>query len=193
MAKIILVVLGLISVAAAMALAMRNRQTTPLDTKPHNLHDYTVVDIKGNKKSLKDYEGKVVMVVNVASKCGLTPQYEQLEALYEKYKDQGLVILGFPCNQFMGQEPGTEEEILTFCTNKYNVTFPMFSKVEVKGENAHPLYKWLVGATENKADIEWNFAKFIVSRDGAKVQRFASKTKPDDASVVSVIEKALAE
>ncbi len=193
MGKIIFVVLGLIAVAAGMAFALRNKQTTPIDTDAHNINDFTVVDIKGEKTPLKKYSGKVVMIVNTASKCGLTPQYEQLEALYDEYKDQGFVILGFPCNQFMGQEPGTEAEILEFCTTKFDVSFPMFSKVDVKGEEAHALYKWLVGATENKTDVEWNFAKFLVARDGKTVKRFGSKTKPNDESIVSAIEKALAE
>ena len=156
--------------------------------------DFKVKTIDGKEQKLSEYKGKVVLFVNVASKCGLTPQYKGLEALYEKYKDQGFVILGFPANNFGSQEPGTNEEIKQFCTSKYDVTFPMMSKISVKGEDKHPLYKFL---TEGKAgddfagDIEWNFAKFLVDRNGNVIARFSSKTKPEDAQVAQTIEKAL--
>jgi len=136
-----------------------------------------------------------VLFVNVASKCGLTPQYKGLEALYEKYKDQGFVILGFPANNFGSQEPGSNEEIKQFCTSKYDVQFPMMSKISVKGDDKHPLYKFL---TEGKAgedfagDIEWNFAKFLVDRNGNVIARFASKTTPDSPQLTAAVEKALA-
>lgn len=157
--------------------------------------DFTVKTIDGKDTKLADYKGKVVMLVNVASKCGLTPQYQALESTYEKYKDQGFVVLGFPANNFNGQEPGTNEEIKQFCASKYNVTFPMMSKVSVKGDDKHPLYKFL---TEGKAgeefagDIEWNFAKFLVDRNGNVMARFGSKTAPDAPQVAAAIEKALA-
>jgi glutathione peroxidase len=156
------------------------------------IYEFTMQDIEGNSVSLSDYEGKVVMVVNVASKCGLTKQYEALEALYRKYKDKGFVILGFPCNQFMGQEPGTEAEILEFCTVNYNITFPLFSKIDVNGDDADPLYKYLrkvLPGKGAKSDIEWNFAKFLIDREGIPVERFNPRTKPEDT--VASIEKLL--
>src|SRR3954451_2720566 len=157
--------------------------------------DFKVKTIDGKEQNLSDYKGKVVLFVNVASKCGLTPRYKGLEALYEKYKEQGFVIVGFPANNFGSQEPGTNEEIKQFCTAKYNVTFPMMSKISVKGDEKHPLYKFL---TEGKAgkefagDIEWNFAKFLVDRNGNVMARFASKTTPDSPQLTEAVEKALA-
>ncbi len=149
-----------------------------------------VKDIKGKDTSLKAYSGKVILVVNVASKCGLTKQYDALEATYQKFKDKGLVVAGFPCNQFGGQEPGSNEDILKFCTSKFNVTFPMFDKLEVNGANRHPLYKELIG-TGGK-DIGWNFGKFLVGRDGKVIARFEPRTAPDAPEVVKAIETALA-
>jgi len=157
-----------------------------------NVYAFKMTDIDGNQKSLNDYQGKVILIVNVASKCGLTKQYEGLEALYKKYSDRGLVILGFPCNQFMGQEPGTEAEIANFCKMNYGVTFPLFSKIDVNGDGAHPLYKYLKGVlpgTGSKSDIEWNFAKFLIDKGGKPVQRFAPRTKPED--LAADIEKLL--
>lgn len=148
-----------------------------------NFYQFKVVDINGEQVSLKDYKGKVVLIVNVASKCGLTKQYEGLEAMYKKYKDRGLVILGFPCNQFMGQEPGTEAEIVEFCSLNYGVTFPLFSKIEVNGDDAHPLYQFLkkeLPGTGNKSDIEWNFAKFLIDKNGKPVSRYQPRVKPVD-------------
>ena len=153
-----------------------------------------VKDIDGKDVDLSVYRGKVVMLVNVASKCGLTPQYEGLEALYEKYKDRGFVILGFPANNFLGQEPGTNEEIKLFCTTKYKVSFPMFAKISVKGDDIAPLYAWLTSKEANPGfggDIEWNFAKFVVNHEGKVVNRFHPKVKPDAADVVAAVEKAL--
>ena len=157
--------------------------------------DFKMKTIDGKEQDLSQYKGKVVLMVNVASKCGLTPQYTALESTYEKYKDQGFVIVGFPANNFGSQEPGTNEEIKQFCTSKYDVQFPMMSKISVKGDDKHPLYKFL---TEGKAgddfagDIEWNFAKFLVDRNGNVMARFASKTTPDSPQVTGAIEKALA-
>lgn len=156
------------------------------------IYDFKMNDIDGKPVSLSQYKGKVVMIVNVASKCGLTKQYEGLEALYKKYKDKGFVVLGFPCNQFMGQEPGTEAEILEFCTVNYGVTFPMFTKIEVNGDGTHPLYTFLrktLPGTGSKSDIEWNFAKFLIGRDGKPVERFNPRTKPEDTA--ASIEKLL--
>jgi glutathione peroxidase len=163
--------------------------------QPGSPLDFKLKNIDGQEQSLSQYRGKVVLMVNVASKCGLTPQYKGLEALYEKYKDRGFVIVGIPANNFGGQEPGTEAEIKQFCSSKYNVTFPMMSKISVKGDDKHPLYKFL---TEGKAgedfagDIEWNFAKFLVDRNGNVMARFSSRTTPESPQVNETIEKALA-
>ena len=158
-----------------------------------SIYDIPLKDIDGNATSLKPYKGQVVLVVNVASHCGFTPQYAALEAVYQKYKSQGLVICGFPCNQFGGQEPGTDTEIKQFCTAKYDVTFPMFDKLEVNGDNRHPLYVLLAGKDSPfPGDIHWNFTKFVIGRDGKIVNRFDSKVKPDSAEVTTAIETALA-
>jgi glutathione peroxidase len=149
-------------------------------------------DINGKATSLKSYDGKVILIVNVASRCGLTPQYNGLEALYNKYKDQGLVVLGFPCNDFGSQEPGTNEEIKQFCTGKYNVTFPMFDKLHVKGKEQHALYTALTGPDSAfPGDVKWNFGKFLVGRDGTVLHRFEPKVTPDAEELTSAIETAL--
>lgn len=155
-----------------------------------------VKSIDGKEVDLSQYLGKVVMIVNVASKCGLTPQYEQLQALYDKYKEKGFVILGFPANNFLGQEPGTDEEVKFFCQSKYNVTFDMFSKISVDGNDIAPLYKLLTSTEENGkfgGSIKWNFTKFLVGKNGKVVARFEPKTKPDTPEVIQAIETALAE
>jgi glutathione peroxidase len=149
-------------------------------------------DIQGKETSLEDYKGKVVMIVNVASKCGNTPQYKPLEAMYQKYKGQGLVILGFPCNDFNGQEPGTAKEIQEFCKATYAVTFPLMEKVHVKGEGQHPLFAALTGSQGAfPGDVKWNFGKFLIGRDGKPIARFEPKTLPDSPEVVAEVEKAL--
>lgn len=150
--------------------------------KADNIYGFEVKTIKGETQKLSTYNAKVVLIVNTASKCGLTPQYEGLEALYQKYKDKGLVILGFPCNQFMGQEPGTAEEIENFCNTKYNITFPLFDKIEVNGDETNPLYTYLKETLplEGKNDIRWNFEKFLIDKNGKPVKRFAPRTKPAD-------------
>ena len=150
--------------------------------KAENIYSFEVKTIKGDSQTLDKYKNKVVLIVNTASKCGLTPQYEGLEALYQKYKDKGLVILGFPCNQFMGQEPGTAEEIENFCNTKYNITFPLFDKIEVNGDETNPLYTYLKETLplEGKNDIRWNFEKFLIDKNGKPVKRFAPRTKPAD-------------
>lgn len=168
--------------------------TPPPASASTDLLDVTMKDIDGKEVELDEaYRGKVVLIVNVASKCGLTPQYEGLQALYDKYKDQGLVVLGMPANDFKGQEPGTEAEIKEFCTAKYNVSFPMFSKIVVKGEEKHPLYQKLTDPanTETGGDIKWNFTKFLVGKDGKVVARFEPAVKPLDPQVTEAIEKAL--
>ena len=158
-----------------------------------SLFDIPLKDIDGKPTSLKAYEGKVLLIVNVASKCGFTPQYAALEALYAKYKDKGLLVLGFPCNQFGGQEPGTNEEIKQFCSSKYQVTFPLFDKIEVNGPKRNPLYVALAGeGSPFPGDIKWNFNKFLIGHDGKIVKRFESKVKPDSAELVQAVEAALA-
>jgi glutathione peroxidase len=173
-------VLGLVIIMAGSALAA-------------NLYDFTLPSIDGKPMPLTKFKGKVVLVVNVASRCGYTPQYTALEALYEKYKDQGFVIVGFPANNFGAQEPGTNKEIKTFCSRKYNVTFPMYSKVSVKGDHQTPLYQYLTKQTDPSiaGDIKWNFTKFLVDRSGNVVQRFESAVTPDSKEVVSAVEKQL--
>ncbi len=144
---------------------------------------------------LGSYAGRVALVVNVASKCGLTPQYEQLEELHQKYAEQGLVVLGFPCNQFGGQEPGTAEQIQQFCSSKYNVTFPLFAKIDVNGDEACGMYKRLTGLRTSPVGpgpISWNFEKFLIARDGHVVARFSPRTRPDAPEVISAIETELA-
>jgi glutathione peroxidase len=158
-----------------------------------SIYDIPLKDIDGKDTSLKPYQGKVILVVNVASKCGFTPQYTALESTYKKYQDQGLVVCGFPCNQFGSQEPGTDAEIKEFCTGKYDVTFPMFDKLEVNGDNRHPLYVALAGKDSPfPGNIHWNFTKFVIGRDGKIVARFDSKVKPDSPEVTAAIETALA-
>jgi glutathione peroxidase len=159
----------------------------------NSLYDISLKDIDGKDTSLKAYKGKVILIVNVASKCGLTPQYQALEALQEKYKDKGFSVLGFPCNQFGGQEPGTNEEIKQFCSSKYNVSFPLFDKIDVNGPKRHPLYVALAGQeSPYPGDIKWNFNKFLVGRDGKIIKRFEPRTKPDAPEVIEAIEAALA-
>lgn len=185
---------------------------------PKDIYGFTVKDIKGDDVSLANYQGKVLLIVNVASKCGLTPQYESLEALYQKYKDQGLEILAFPCNQFLEQEPGTNEEILDFCSVNYNVTFPLFNKIDVNGKEESPLYTFLkakapfkgypegyekfasqltmihqkTGSGFEKGDaIKWNFGKFLVSKDGKTILRYEPMVSPEDME--AEIQRLLAE
>ncbi|WP_027409783.1 glutathione peroxidase [Anoxybacteroides tepidamans] len=148
-----------------------------------SIYDFSVKTIQGEEKRLAEYKGNVLLIVNTASKCGFTPQYKELQELYEEYRDKGLVVLGFPCNQFGNQEPGAEEEIAQFCELNYGVTFPMFAKVDVNGEHAHPLFDYLTdkapGVFGTKA-IKWNFTKFLVDRNGNVIERFAPKMKPSD-------------
>jgi len=157
--------------------------------------NFKMKSLDGKDVDLSKYEGKVVLMVNVASKCGYTPQYEPLEALHEKYKDQGLVVLGFPCNQFGAQEPGTAEDIEKFCTENYGVTFDMFEKIDVNGEKAAPLYKFLTSKETNPKSpgkVDWNFEKFLIGKDGKLAGRYKSKVSPDDPEFVKVVEKELA-
>lgn len=160
----------------------------------NSIYDFSLKDIDHKEVSLSQYRGKVVMIVNVASRCGFTPQYEGLQKLYLKYKDQGFVILGFPANNFGFQEPGSDEEIKTFCSAKYSVTFPIFSKISVKGGDIHPLYKLLTSKDtdpEFGGDIKWNFNKFLLDKKGKIVARFEPPVKPESDQVIQAVEKAL--
>lgn len=156
-------------------------------------YDIPLRTLSGKSSNLNEYRGKALLIVNVASKCGLTPQYAGLQALHERYSKRGFVVLGFPCNQFGAQEPGTPEQITEFCSTNYGVTFPMFDKIAVNGPDRHPLYTELTAVADaagKAGDIEWNFEKFVVSADGA-VRRFRPKTKPEDPDLVGAIEQAL--
>lgn len=158
-----------------------------------SIYDHPVTALDGSAADLHDYEGKAALIVNVASKCGLTPQYEGLEQLQKTYGDQGFTVLGFPCNQFLGQEPGTSEEIATFCSTTYGVTFPMFEKIDVNGDDQHPLYAELTqveDADGAAGDVQWNFEKFLVTPDGS-VTRFRPGVEPQDPAIVSAIEANL--
>jgi glutathione peroxidase len=178
-------------VAAAVAAA----SSAAAEEKAPPALNFTMKSITGKDVNLADYQGKVLLVVNVASKCGLTPQYEELEALHEKLSDKGLVVMGFPCNQFGKQEPGTDAQIAEFCEATYKVKFPMFSKVDVNGEEAAPLYKYLTSVDtkpKEKGKISWNFEKFVIGKNGQVVARFSPQTAPDSKEVLAVIEAELA-
>ena len=179
-----------------MTLAASSHAETASETKTPAALDFKMQLLDGTEFDLADHRGKVVVIVNVASKCGLTPQYEQLQSLHEKYAEKGLVVLGFPCNQFLRQEPGTADEIREFCRVNYGVTFPLFAKIEVNGDDAADLYKHLTSLATRPVKagpIGWNFAKFIIGRDGAVKARFSPRTKPDDPKVLKVIEAELAD
>lgn len=186
----------LIAIALMITFGAGNLLAVPPSKKAKTIYDFTVKDIDGNDVKLKKYKGKVALVVNVASKCGYTPQYEGLQAIYEKYKAQGFVVLGFPANNFREQEPGTNAEIKEFCQSKYKVTFPMFAKISVKGEDQDALYKYLTSKETNPqfaGDITWNFNKFLVDKNGKIIARFTSKDTPQGEAVTQAIEKALAQ
>lgn len=155
-----------------------------------SFHDFTVRTIAGQDKSLKDFKGQAVLVVNVASECGLTPQYAGLEKLQREFQRQNFSVLGLPCNQFGAQEPGSEAEIKNFCSMNYGVTFPLTSKIEVNGAGAHPLYKWLKAQTGG-ADIQWNFEKFLIGKDGHIIKRYSPKTTPEDAQLRKDLQAAV--
>lgn len=154
--------------------------------------DLTATDIDGKEVKMDAYKGKVLLIVNVASRCGLTPQYKSLQALYDSRKEKGFEILAFPANDFGKQEPGTNEEIKQFCEANYGIKFRLFSKTSVKGDEMHPVYKWLLANGPSKDDIEWNFAKFVIGRDGKVADRFSPKLKPDDPELLKSIDTALA-
>lgn len=187
-----LVMIGGLVAAYAYGFIFNPSPTYP--PKENSMYEFAMKDIDGKDVKLDAYKGNVVMIVNTASKCGLTPQYEGLQALHDKYKDKGFTVLGFPANNFMGQEPGTEKEIKEFCTLKYDITFPMFSKISVKGTDQHPFYTFLTNKASNPGmdgDITWNFEKFVADRNGKIIARFSPKTLPDDPKVTETIENAL--
>lgn len=193
---------SLIATAAAFALFMAGQLTSKTVSPtveafdPGSVLDFTVRDIDGSDVKLSKYKGDVILIVNVASKCGYTPQYEGLQAIYKKYKDKGFYVLGFPANNFGGQEPGTNSEIKEFCESKFHVTFPMFAKISVKGDDIDPLYKFLTDKKTNgefAGDISWNFNKFLVDRKGNVVARFSSKDTPESETVTAAIDKYLAQ
>jgi glutathione peroxidase len=190
----LLCILPVIALLAAAAGGGDKKESPKEEKQMKSVYDFKVADIDGNDVNLADYKGKVLLIVNVASKCGFTPQYKGLENIYRQYKDKGFEILAFPSNDFMGQEPGTNEQIKTFCQLNYQISFPLFSKISVKGENIHPLYKFL---TEKSTDpkfaggITWNFNKFLIDRKGNIINRFDSKTEPQNPEVIKAIEDAL--
>ena len=159
-----------------------------------NIYEFSATTIDGEEKSLSDYKGQVLLVVNLASECGLTPQYAELQKLHESFSSEGFAVVGFPCNQFGGQEPGSDEDIKSFCSVNYGVTFPLFSKIEVNGDSRHDLYDYLAGSgAAFPGDISWNFEKFLISSSGEVLNRFEPGTEPDQQEVVSAIETALSE
>jgi glutathione peroxidase len=182
----------MIATVSAVIVAQKNTKEVKMENK--SIYDFTVKSIDGKDVHLSDYKGKVLLIVNVASKCGFTPQYKGLEELYRKYQKDGLEILGFPCNQFAGQEPGSNEEIKNFCKTTYDVTFPMFDKIDVNGDNTAPLYKFLKeqapGILSTK-DIKWNFTKFLVDKNGKVIERFAPATTPEsiDEHIAKLLKK----
>lgn len=177
---------SLLRLAPLLLLAAMNTHAAPI-------HEIAVKDIDGQATTLAPYQGRVLLIVNVASQCGYTPQYAGLQAVFEKYQARGLTVLGFPCNQFGGQEPGSSSEIKQFCSTKFKVTFPLFEKIDVNGPKRHPLYTALAGpGSPFPGDIKWNFGKFLVGRDGRILQRFGSGVAPDSPEMIKAIEAALA-
>jgi len=184
--------LGLLALAALTALSLASAPAG--DSPSPYVLDHTVKRIDGTEESLETYKGKVILIVNTASECGLTPQYKGLEALYRAHKERGLVVLGFPANNFAGQEPGTNKEIARFCEDRFDVTFPMFEKISVKGDDIHPLYKQIDAQPDPIGELPtWNFTKYLVDREGNVVARFDPRTGPDEEKLTARIEELLAE
>ncbi|MBP1663686.1 MAG: glutathione peroxidase [Bacteroidetes bacterium] len=181
----------LLLVFSFVLLGCTSAQKNASATSAQNFYDFKALNMQDKEVSMSDYKGKVILVVNTASKCGYTPQFASLEALYEKYKDKGFVILGFPCNQFGNQDPGTNEEIQSFCKVNYGVTFPMFSKIDVNGENAHPIFIYLKNTLSGTItdNIKWNFTKFLIDRSGEPLKRYGSNVKPEsiEADIVELL------
>jgi glutathione peroxidase len=194
--SIFFVVLLTIGIIAVYGMSFMTESATKTETTKQTIYKFSAENIDGVDTPLEKYKGDVVLIVNTASQCGYTPQYKGLQAIYDKYKDKGFVILGFPTNDFGGQEPGSNEEIKEFCTLKYKVSFPMFAKITVKGEETHPLYKFLINKETNGefgGEITWNFNKFLANDKGEIVARFSSKDEPESEAVTGAIEKYLAE
>ena len=169
----------------------QNEKNSTMNTPKESIHQFTVTDIDGKSFDFKSLKGKKIMVVNTASKCGLTPQYEKLEALYQKYKNSNFVIVGFPANNFMGQEPGTNEEIATFCKKNYGVSFSMMEKISVKGSDMHPIYEFLTEKSKNGLEdnsVQWNFQKYLLDENGYLIKVVSPRTSPDDLEIISWIE-----
>lgn len=191
--KKLLFIVMLTGILSLLGFNRLSKPVTHVDGKPIgdvSVYDFTMKSIEGKDVPLADYKGKVLVIVNVASKCGLTPQYKELEAVYEQYKEKGVVFLGFPANNFLSQEPGTNEEIQSFCTKNYGVTFPMFEKISVKGKDMHPLYTYLTGTTGES--VSWNFQKFLVGKDGKVVRSISPKTHINDAEILAAIDAEIA-
>ena len=193
---LLVVAVALAGIGTGVAVGLRVSRKKPARPKgvhavSHTLHDFQVARIDGTPTSLAAWKGRTVLVVNTASKCGLTPQYEGLERLQALYKDRGFEVLAFPANDFLGQEPGTNEEIATFCATRFATTFPLFAKIHVKGEEIAPLYAWLTADSGHPGDIEWNFAKFLVGPDGRVIARFHPDVEPLDPALVAQVEAAL--
>ncbi len=186
--QLFVIVMSLLLASVMHARPKTSARTPVANTDPFS---FTVTDIDGKPRDLAQYRGKAVLIVNTASRCGMTPQYEGLEAIYDRYRARGFEVLAFPANDFMGQEPGTNDEIKTFCTTRFKTSFPLFAKVSVKGKNMAPLYQWLTASSPFPGDIPWNFTKFLVAPDGRVVARFGPRTKPEDAEVISALEPIL--
>lgn len=199
MTRYALLAVATLALVAASVFIVRGRPTSvgeasTKEKEVKSIYDFALKDINGKEVKLDQYRGKVALIVNTASKCGYTPQYEGLQKIYDQHKDQGFIVLGFPANNFKGQEPGTDEEIKEFCSLRYNVTFPMFAKISVGGEDKHPLYKYLTEKETNPqfaGEIKWNFNKFLVDKNGRIIARFDSGDKPESDKVVQAIEQAL--
>jgi glutathione peroxidase len=185
---------AVVAIAFPWSMVAAGPQASP--KKPTSVLDFTMKDIDGKDVPLAKYQGKVLLIVNTASQCGYTPQYKELQGIYQKYKDQGFEVLAFPANEFGAQEPGSDEQIKQFCSTKYKVSFPLFSKIVVKGKGIHPLYEYLTTEVTNvkhAGPIPWNFAKFVVNRKGEVVARFEPGVKPDSSALTTVVEEALAQ
>jgi glutathione peroxidase len=190
----LLLILPVIALLSSAACGEVKKESQKKETRMNSVYDFKVADIDGNDVNLADYKGKVLLIVNVASKCGFTPQYKGLESIYRQYKDKDFEILAFPSNDFMGQEPGTNEQIKTFCQLNYQVSFPLFAKISVKGKDIHPLYKFLTEKSTDPnfaGDITWNFNKFLIDRKGNIVNRFGSRAEPQSPEVIKAIEGSL--
>jgi glutathione peroxidase len=191
--KILLV--GAFTAALAVSATMTPREGTKMSAPAaKSVYEFTLKDINGKDVKIADYKGKVLLLVNTASQCGYTPQYKGLQMIYQKYQEQGFTVLGFPANNYGGQEPGSNDEIKEFCTMRYKVTFPMFAKISVKGDDQHPLYQYLTSKESNPqygGDVTWNFNKFLVSKSGQIIGRFGSKVEPESPELTGAIEQAL--